>query len=358
MSRTTKLFKSTFGHSEMVGVADINIRRTALKLITLVAGIMTISFSTLSYLEMRNIQEFLLRMFPLLPYIISLVVMGYGGLRLLVAFLLTLVPLFGTFISMFYNAAGAVENVMLFQGIWILCVPFIAILAGVKLAAISCLIVFVFMTLICFVPGFGHDYPGNVSFRYLATYVTNCIFAFAYALSKSKLHHEYLKELKALGQIDPLTGVLNRRGFQLYADELWIQALRDRLPLSFLIIDLCNFKKFNDDYGHQNGDLFLIKCVKVLRKQVRSPLDLVVRPGGKEFGVLLFNTPEKEAETIGKKVKAILQKETFGVSEDNNVRTGIQVNTGIASIDFSDKSERHKFRNLDEMFASAGKNLH
>jgi diguanylate cyclase (GGDEF)-like protein len=353
--KTTLLYKGVFGHSEMVGSTDINIRCAMLRLIIIIGVIMTILFSSYTYEKTGNISEYLYRMLIVLPYIISFIIMGYGGIRLFISYLLTLIPLFATFVSMFYDPVGT-GNTALFQGLWVLCVPLISIVAGMSLAIISCSLVFIAMLLICFIPYFGYDYPHEVSFRYLATYLTNCIFAFAYVFSRNKLHQEYIKELKSMGQIDPLTGVFNRRGFQLYADELWTQAAREKFPLSFLIIDICNFKKFNDDYGHQNGDSFLIKCVKILRQNVKSPLDLIVRPGGKEFGMLLFNTTQEETEHIAKKIKSSIEKETFVVHEDNK-SIHFLVNIGIASVDFSEKSDKQQHKNLDEMFAFAGHNL-
>jgi diguanylate cyclase (GGDEF)-like protein len=350
MGRTTKLlYEGIFGHSEMVGFADVNIRCAMLKITIFVGIFMTIAFSSYTYDKTGNILEYLSRLSIILFFIAGFIVMGKGRARLFISSLLVLIPLFYTFISMFFVGGSG-----LFQGLWVLCVPLIAIVSGIELAIASCLVIFIVMLAICFVPGFAlQDYPSETSFRYLGVYVTNCIFAFAYVISKNKLRQEFVKELKALGQIDSLTGVLNRRGFQLYAEELWKQAKMEKSSLSFVIIDICNFKRINDDYGYQNGDSFLIKCVNIIKRNVVNPLDLITRSGGKELGILLFNTKQEQAQQVADKIKSSIEKEAIPML--GSELSDMYVLVGVTSIDFSEKSK--KYKDLYEMFVSAGQNI-
>ncbi|MDR0303641.1 MAG: GGDEF domain-containing protein [Chitinispirillales bacterium] len=349
MSRTTKLlYESAFGHSEVVGLADKNLRRAVLKTTIFLGIIMTISFSSYTYKETGIVSEYLFRLFGItLPFIVSFILMSRSP-GMFFPTLLVLVPLFSIFVSMFYAGGSG-----LFQGLWVLCIPSISVLAGIEAAIIFCSIVFVSMLSICFIPNFGHEYPHEVSFRYLAVYVTNCILIFVYTISRNRLHHEFVRELKAFGQIDSLTGLFNRRGFQIYAEELWKQAVEDKLPLSILIIDIHNFKEINDKYGYQIGDSFLIKCVKILKHNTKSSLDLIVRSSGKEFCMFLFNTTQEETKNIAQEIKLSIEKEIFTLDDK---LTGVSVQEGIESVDFAKKDGKQHVT-LNEMIISASQNL-
>jgi diguanylate cyclase (GGDEF)-like protein len=78
--------------------------------------------------------------------------------------------------------------------------------------------------------------------------------------------------------------------------------------LSLLLIDLDQFKKFNDQYGHQAGDGCLRAVARVLAEQARRPADLAARYGGEEFALLLPNTDAEGCERVGEKIRAALQE--------------------------------------------------
>jgi diguanylate cyclase (GGDEF)-like protein len=262
--------------------------------------------------------------------------------------LLSVIPLTSIYCLLFYKGGSE-----LFQGIWVLCIPLISMLAGLKIATIICAVEFIFISAVCFIPSFGHEYPLDVSTRYLAAFFTNFILAFSYAYSKDLLHYEYIKELKKLGQIDALTGLLNRRGFSLYCETLWKQAIRDKAAISFLMIDIDSFKKYNDAYGHQKGDLCLIKCVKIFKETAKRPLDLLVRLGGEEFGVLLFGADMDEAVSIAEKIRAKVEKETVDIS--GNQSKNISLSIGVAS---TSNLTKGKYRNFDDMLVVANTNTY
>jgi len=106
---------------------------------------------------------------------------------------------------------------------------------------------------------------------------------------------------------DGLTGLYNRRHFDEAIDTEWRRARRDGRPLSFLMIDVDEFKLFNDSYGHLAGDDCLRKIGAVLSCRVHRPADLIARYGGEEFCVLLPNTDTRGAfdlaQAIGKAVR-------------------------------------------------------
>jgi diguanylate cyclase (GGDEF)-like protein len=95
-----------------------------------------------------------------------------------------------------------------------------------------------------------------------------------------------LRRMEALAYLDPLTGLTNRR--QLFA-RLGVEirrCVRDREPLTLVICDVDNFKRFNDTYGHLAGDRLLIDVSRLLRRHCRRGGDMAVRYAGDEFVLL------------------------------------------------------------------------
>jgi diguanylate cyclase (GGDEF)-like protein len=90
-----------------------------------------------------------------------------------------------------------------------------------------------------------------------------------------------------LSFMDPLTEVPNRRCFSERIEMEWRRAIRERKPISFLMMDLDNFKHYNDTYGHPQGDTMLKAVSAILMGVAKRASDLVARLGGEEFGMLL-----------------------------------------------------------------------
>lgn len=95
-------------------------------------------------------------------------------------------------------------------------------------------------------------------------------------------------ELRTLSVMDDLTGAYNRRYFERYADKAVEHGKRTRTSFSVLLLDVDNFKYFNDKFGHGAGDEILVEMVKLLKSTIR-PNDRVCRIGGDELAVILFD---------------------------------------------------------------------
>ena len=110
--------------------------------------------------------------------------------------------------------------------------------------------------------------------------------------------------LRSMAFIDGLTGVANRRRFDEALETEWRHCRRHGIPLALFLIDIDHFKKYNDTYGHLDGDNCLKIVATALKKQLRRPHDLLARYGGEEFGCLL---PGIDMEGALHKARAILQ---------------------------------------------------
>jgi diguanylate cyclase (GGDEF)-like protein len=135
---------------------------------------------------------------------------------------------------------------------------------------------------------------------------------------------------------DGLTKIKNRRGFDIEFPRLWKDAMRSQQPISALFIDIDHFKIFNDEYGHECGDIALIEVARAISKCITRPLDLCCRWGGEEFAVVLPETDVHGAillaNSILTSVRAI--KLNFPCEHQPTVTVSI----GIASARVSEKN--------------------
>lgn len=117
------------------------------------------------------------------------------------------------------------------------------------------------------------------------------------------------KELMNAAMYDELTGIFNRRTFQSQAKLVISMFARKKEPLSFMSMDLDNFKKINDLYGHYFGDMVLKDFSASIKKQLRT-YDLFGRFGGEEFIVLLPGANEKEALATAERLRKTIESST------------------------------------------------
>ena len=169
---------------------------------------------------------------------------------------------------------------------------------------------------------------------------------FALEVNKTQLY----KKLKKLSIIDSLTGLCLRRHFQeLLVNEL-DRCSRQKQPLSFLMIDIDWFKRYNDEYGHLVGDRVL-KMIGSIFKQKSRENDLLCRYGGDEFALALPLTGSKEAQVVAERLRRgvneylfLVAKEEFQVSISIGVCTCLpenmqnSSNTSVKLIDTADKA--------------------
>jgi diguanylate cyclase (GGDEF)-like protein len=106
---------------------------------------------------------------------------------------------------------------------------------------------------------------------------------------------------------DGLTGLRNRRAFDERLQQLWQQAQRDRRPIALLMIDVDNFKQYNDTHGHPAGDALLRAIGGVIHQAAQRPLDVAVRYGGDEFAAILYDLNAQAMRDIAEQIRTSIE---------------------------------------------------
>jgi len=119
--------------------------------------------------------------------------------------------------------------------------------------------------------------------------------------------HVANQQLNAMVELDALTGLVNRRGFDRVLHNEIIAARREGTPLTLMLCDLDHFKRLNDSAGHVQGDHCLKEVGRLLREVCVRPRDVAARYGGEEFALILPNTPRSGAMTFARALGRLLQ---------------------------------------------------
>ena len=119
------------------------------------------------------------------------------------------------------------------------------------------------------------------------------------------------EETRELSLRDPLTGLANRRMISIVFERSLARAKRFGSSFSIIMLDLDNFKNYNDTHGHTEGDMLLVKIAGILLEEVRD-LDLVARYGGEEFLILLPDTDVTIACKVAERIRKAVETKTAG----------------------------------------------
>ncbi len=131
------------------------------------------------------------------------------------------------------------------------------------------------------------------------------------------------EKLEEIAYTDPLTGLYNRRFFFEEAKKLYELAKRHNEPFSIIMMDVDNFKRVNDEYGHDVGDMVLKKLAEVIKNSVRAS-DIAARFGGEEFIIALPKTDEEGAVLVAERIRQEFKKSKV-VVDSLEVRTTVSV---------------------------------
>ena len=137
--------------------------------------------------------------------------------------------------------------------------------------------------------------------------------------------------LEQLASLDGLTNVPNRRKFEEVIASEWTRAQRYDMPLSVLLVDVDQFKQYNDTYGHAAGDECLKKLVKALQKCLKRPYDFLARYGGEEFVVVLSDTDGEGCRRVGGRMRMAVEMLRIP-HEDSCVTDHVTISLGGATV--------------------------
>ena len=160
--------------------------------------------------------------------------------------------------------------------------------------------------------------------------------------------NSYAETLK-YATLDALTGLNNRRQFEVRLNQEISSAKRQKTPLCAMMIDIDFFKKINDTYGHANGDAALKKLAEIIKIQLRES-DIASRYGGEEFAIILPNTKLDEAYLVAERLRQAVEKEEILINSKIADKINISISVGLSQ--YEQDSER------DKMFSDADKALY
>ncbi|MBD3308552.1 diguanylate cyclase [candidate division KSB3 bacterium] len=150
---------------------------------------------------------------------------------------------------------------------------------------------------------------------------------------RQRIHEELIKanqELQRLASLDGLTRIANRRRFDEYLAFEWKRLAREQLPLSVILGDIDDFKRYNDTYGHLAGDECLKQVAQGITRVIKRPADLVARYGGEEFVVILPNTEMEGAQHLAQAIQTEIQQLQLPHAE-SSVSEYVTISLGVST---------------------------
>lgn len=160
-------------------------------------------------------------------------------------------------------------------------------------------------SVICALVWIAADISSGLNYHVWYVPVWNTLVRFGYFVFHTLLLNQLLTTISMIQEAslkDPLTKAANWRCFEQYSTELLQQAGRDNIKMTIAYIDVDNFKKINDSFGHGVGDEVLIQIAQIIQSQIRSQ-DMIARLGGDEFAVVLNNTDLTTSQEILNRIR-------------------------------------------------------
>lgn len=152
---------------------------------------------------------------------------------------------------------------------------------------------------------------------------------------------QYIHAIERLCMVDALTNIPNRRYFDEHLSIEWDRAMREKKPLSVLMIDIDNFKIYNDTYGHSQGDTLLKNISQIFKQTLKRPADFVSRWGGEEFTVLLPDTDSEGAMEVAEHIRANVEHAVTACPDGRETR--VTVSIGVNSEYHANGNSIHSF---------------
>jgi len=152
----------------------------------------------------------------------------------------------------------------------------------------------------------------------------------AVAIYALRVSGRQLKKMSRLTIIDDVSGTYNRRYFDMVLEEEWKRSMREYTPLSLLMVDIDYFKAYNDNFGHQMGDVCLFSVGKILSSQLKRASDFTARYGGEEFAIVLPNTQVEYARLLAERLRRSVEEARIKAGNEE-VSPWVTVSIGVAT---------------------------
>ena len=152
-----------------------------------------------------------------------------------------------------------------------------------------------------------------------------------YRFDTESFHGDYRRladdilELASFGMKDQLTGIPNRRSFDNRLELEWNRAIREKLPISIIMMDIDKFKNYNDKFGHQQGDTALQTTANTIKRLMKRSIDFCARWGGEEFAVLLPDTNSSGAAVVAENIRKEIERTTIPCFNKKGERVTVSI---------------------------------
>ncbi len=187
----------------------------------------------------------------------------------------------------------------------------------------------------------------------IAVSLTAFAFIIYFAFSFYKLLKRSYLELERISITDPLTSIPNRRYMEMIFHKELQRSRRDNRAIAFGILDIDFFKKFNDTYGHHEGDIALQKVAVALRDSLQRSGDFYFRFGGEEFCILFKASSLQEAESIGERVRKAVEQ--LKIEHKENLDFGVvTISAGVVFLsEITDENLDYVLKHADNLLYMA-----
>ena len=166
------------------------------------------------------------------------------------------------------------------------------------------------------------------------------------AIENSQLYEQTLVKSHS----DSLTGLWNHGYFQYLLQSEAEKAKATNLPLSLIMIDMDDFKKYNDTYGHPSGDTVLQGLAKLFLWKIRTT-DFVARYGGEEFAIIAPHTDKKNASVLAARLVDMVSKQIFSLGD--SATTNITISVGLATFNQDAETKEDLIQKADQALYQA-----
>ncbi|MEG0292127.1 MAG: GGDEF domain-containing protein [Anaerovoracaceae bacterium] len=238
---------------------------------------------------------------------------------------------------------------------WMMLLPVMGFLCfGITKGALFCGLQLIIATCLVWTKSgstmLSYEYSNSFILRFPVMFSAFCMLGILLEVIRSTIEKELIKTQQMYrnkSRIDPLTGLFNRLVFDEKIERVVFQ--KENRPIGILMLDIDDFKKVNDTYGHHAGDIVLTEIAEILGTCIENP-ELVSRWGGEEFTVLFEKITRDEIEAEAEGIRNKIESHKFSIARDQSL--AITVSIGIAWI------EGIRDITVETLFAIADKGLY